>query len=236
MDCFPLPTVGPTPLSSERGKEALSERAPAAFIACCAGIRARTTLALRVSRSISSDTVSEGIFSVPTRRSGYHHTQPGINSTLVEPRGAVLTSTETLSRIARILARLAAAERPSSRELAGAPLASSWSIVAGADTYRIRAVTAMPPDIHERWRNVTLLALDDAAGWALVLAGEHVSWWVLGDPMPGGELPEDSAEIARRAAAWGSRNGGEGSRNGGEGSRQSGEGRPNGGTAHWRPR
>jgi hypothetical protein len=126
----------------------------------------------------------------------------------VESRGAELTSTETLSRIACILARLVAGEQPSARDLAGAPLAHAWSMVAGADTYRIRAVIAMPPDIHDRWRVVVLLAIDPAAGWALVLAGDQVAWWVLGDPLPGDEsLDHEADDIARRAVAWGSRDG-----------------------------
>ena len=140
-----------------------------------------------------------------------------------------MTSTETLSRIARILARLVAGEQPSARDLAGAPLAHAWSIVAGADTYRIRAVIAMPPDIHERWRVVMLLAIDPAAGWALVLAGDQVAWWVLGDPLPGDEASDHEAgDIARRAADWARRNGAEGRRNSAEGSRHSGEGTHNG--------
>jgi hypothetical protein len=148
----------------------------------------------------------------------------------------VLTSTETLSRIVRILARLVAGEQPSGRDLAGAPLAHAWSMVAGADTYRIRAVIAMPPDIHERWRVVVLLAIDPAAGWALVLAGDQVAWWVLGDPLPGDEsLDHEAGDIARRAATWASGKSREGSRQSAEASRN-GDGSRDGRPPHCRPR
>jgi hypothetical protein len=120
-----------------------------------------------------------------------------------------LSSIETLRRISRILERLVAGEQPGARELAGAPVAHSWSIATGEETYRIRAVIATAPDIHERPRIVTLLAIDRAAGWALVLVGNQVSWWLLGQSLPGDEMARDEpGEVAQRAAAWTSRHGG----------------------------
>jgi len=48
---------------------------------------------------------------------------------------------------------------------------------------------------------VPLLAIDRDQKWALVIVDRQVSWWVLGDPLPGGSAPEDSAEVIRLAAA-----------------------------------
>jgi hypothetical protein len=126
-----------------------------------------------------------------------------------ESQGGAVLTIESLRRISRILERLAAGEQPSARELAGAPLAHSWSVAKGEETYRIRAVIAMAPDIHERPRIVTLLAIDRAAGWALVLVANQVSWWLLGTPLPGEATARDEpAEVAQRAAAWTSRHSG----------------------------
>ena len=116
-----------------------------------------------------------------------------------------MTSAETLQRIAHVLARLAAGEQPNARDLAGAPLAKSWSIVTGEETFRIRAVTAMPPDIHARPRVVPLLAIDSATGWALVLVDDRIAWWVLGSPLPNSEAAREPGEVLRRATAWTSR-------------------------------
>ena len=112
-----------------------------------------------------------------------------------------MTSIETLNRIAEILERLAAGQQPSACDLSKAPLAESWSILAGQDMYRIGAVATIAPEMRPRPRIVPLLAIDVQKKWALVLVGNQVNWWVLGDPLLGMSASHD-AEVVRLAIAW----------------------------------
>ena len=111
-----------------------------------------------------------------------------------------MTSVETLRRAARILEGLSAGGGPDARSLADAPLAEAWSTIPGEDIFRIGAVPQTPA--RGRPRIVPLLAIDREEKWALVLAGDRIDWWVLGDPMPGTSAPGNDAEVIRRAAAW----------------------------------
>jgi hypothetical protein len=112
----------------------------------------------------------------------------------------VLTSSETLRRAAEILERLSAGGKPDPRALADAPLAEAWSIIPGEDVYRIGAVPQTPA--RTRPRIVPLLAIDLEEKWALVLAGDRIAWWVLGEPMAGTAAPQDGTVVIRLAAAW----------------------------------
>jgi hypothetical protein len=111
-----------------------------------------------------------------------------------------LTRIETLRRAADILERLSADGKPDRRTLADAPLAEAWSIIPGGDVYRIGAVPQA--SARTRPRIVPLLAIDPKEKWALVLAGDRIEWWVLGEPMAGTAAPQDGAKIIRLAAAW----------------------------------
>jgi hypothetical protein len=111
-----------------------------------------------------------------------------------------VTSIETLRRAADILERLSAGGKPNARSLAEAPLAEAWSTIAGEDIYRIGAVPQAPAAPQPRI--VPLLAIDPEEKWALVLAGDRIEWWVLGEPMAGTAAPEDGAKVIQLAAAW----------------------------------
>jgi hypothetical protein len=111
-----------------------------------------------------------------------------------------VASVETLRRAADILERLSAGGKPNPRSLAEASLAEAWSTIAGEDIYRIGAVPQAPA--RTRPRIVPLLAIDVKEKWALVLAGNRIEWWVLGDPMAGTAAPKDGTKIIQLAAAW----------------------------------
>jgi hypothetical protein len=111
-----------------------------------------------------------------------------------------LTSSETLRRATDILERLSAGEKPDPRALADAALAQAWSVIPGEDIYRIGAVPQAPAAPQPRI--VPLLAIDPEEKGALVLAGDRIEWWVLGEPMAGTAAPEDGAKVIQLAAAW----------------------------------
>jgi hypothetical protein len=117
-------------------------------------------------------------------------------------RGHALLSSESLRRIQEVLDRISAGEAPNAGMLAGAPLAESWATIAGDDIHRMGAVVAAAPKPGAQVRIVPLLALDPAQDWALVFVDNDAIWWSLGDPLPGGAAPEDSAEILRLSRSW----------------------------------
>src|SRR5215470_13935943 len=113
-----------------------------------------------------------------------------------------LTSIETMRRAEEMLGRLGAGERPAAAALAGAVRADAWATIAAADVYRIGALVRGRQQEDRRPRIVPLLAIDRSARWALVLADDAVTWWVLGDSLSGGSAPADDAAVIRLARAW----------------------------------
>ena len=104
-----------------------------------------------------------------------------------------------LRRSVAALTRLRNGWRPNKSMLADARYAEHWLVIRRDDTTGYQFI-GFPPRSPERSSMfiATVLAIDPAAGWALLAGGE---WIRTGDALPM-QSPFDAADVAKCAESW----------------------------------
>lgn len=115
------------------------------------------------------------------------------DSTNTEPESTFL------DRSLEALARLREGWRPDGNLLATARYAEYWRVIRRDDTTGFQFI-GFPPRSPERSSMfiATVLAMDPAAGWALLAGGE---WIRIGEQLPA-QSPLEPADLAKCAESW----------------------------------